>query len=401
MRIDDAVKVCTETRNATTPEAGARVNTDSLLRVWPRRDSQFNRQLREAAFAYLRRARDHRFANAAQWLKCGVLLVAACSAAAFVVLAKNERAFLAAYGAFVMSAMLIAVNVGHDAAHETLFNPARFSSVTARRLHAWLGRVVALPLGIDSEYWRVRHVEFHHAFTNIVGLDLDLEEGFLLCQTPFQVPQRHHRYQHLYWPLLTGLGLFYVGWILDWIDRLGKTPVGARSSLQGLRGWIVFTGTKLAHVMLMIVLPAWLVHRAGMGWGMVLGAYAVSLVLASCVLIGLLTGTHWAGVAFYRAPQGAATMPHGWREHGLFTAVDWVPKPRWLGYWLGGLLRHATHHLFPTWHHRHYEQLAKLIAPIAAQHGLPFRELTYWKLVTAERQFLKDMGRRERSDPAT
>lgn len=371
---------------------GERARMSGAPRVWPARESKFNAELREAARAYLQHARDHRFADTAYWLKSGALCVAACSAAALALSARTAWGFVANYFGYVMLATLIAVNAGHDIAHGTLFDPARVSSPTARRLHAWLGRAVALPLGIDSEYWRVRHVEFHHAFTNIAGLDLDLEEGFLLCQTPFQASRRHHRYQHLYWPLLVCLGMFYVGWLLDWRDRLGMTPVGARSSLQGARGWMVFIGTKLAHFMLMLALPAWAVHHAGIGGGVVVAAYVASQMAASCFMVGLLTGTHWAGVSFYREPKNAP-MPHGWREHGLLTAVDWLPRPRWLGYWLGGLHRHATHHLFPTWHHRHYERLAALIAPIAARHGLPFRELTHRELTALERQFLREMGR--------
>ena len=231
------------------------VNTLLKPRIWRTGDSEFNRELRDAALAYLRQAHDHRFADASQWLKCGGLGVAACGAAMLAALAHDVYMFLAGYGACVVLAMLVAVNLGHDAAHEAVFRAVCFSPATARWLYAWLGRAVALPLGIDSEYWRVRHVEFHHAFTNIAWLDLDLEESFLLCQTPFQISRRHHRYQYLYWPLLVGLGLFYVGWVLDWADRLGRTPVGARSSLQGARGWMVFLGTKLAHVLLMLIFP--------------------------------------------------------------------------------------------------------------------------------------------------
>ncbi|HKT26745.1 fatty acid desaturase family protein [Dyella sp.] len=362
-----------------------------MSHIWPKHESSFSAELRNAALAYLRDTGDHRFANARQWLKVGILCVAACGAVMVAISAKNRWVFAAGYAGFVMLVALLGINVMHDAAHGALFDPARFSVVTARRLHAWLSRAITLPLGVEAEYWRVRHVEFHHAFTNIARLDLDLEESFLIRQAPFQNRQRHHRYQHMYWPLLAGFGMFYVGWVLDWSDRLGKTPVRARSSLQGGRGWMVFMGTKLAHVTLMLALPAWAVHHAGISWGVVISAYVASQMLASYFIIGMLIGTHWAGVSFYREPQGT-TMPHGWREHGLFTAVDWVPNPRWLGYWLGGLHRHATHHLFPTWHHRHYERLAALIAPIAAQHGLPFRELAHHELMAAQWNFLKEMG---------
>lgn len=363
----------------------------SMSRLWPVRESEFSAELREAARGYLRDAGDHRFANATQWIKGGALCVAACGVAAFALSAQGMGCFATGYFGFVMLMALLAVNVMHDAAHGALFDPARSSAATAHRLHAWFARAITLPLGIEPEYWRVRHVQFHHAFANIEGCDLDLEESFFLCQTPFQTRRQHHRYQYMYWPLIAALSMPYIGWVYDWSDRLGLTPVGVRSSLQGARGWSVFVGTKLAHFALMLVLPAWALHHAGIGWGAVVGVYVVSQMLASCFIVGMLLGTHWADVAFYREPRGM-TMPHGWREHGLLTAVDWVPNPRWLGYWFGGLHRHATHHLFPTWHHRHYDRLAILIAPIAARHRLPFRELTHRELVAAQRRFLKEMG---------
>lgn len=363
----------------------------SATKIWPEGTSAFDVDLRRMLTDYVCDKGEHRYADARQWLKSTVLLAGALGAGGFALSSAGPARFALGYLVSVMLFAVLAINVMHDASHGTLIGPPRVSPATGRRLNAWIARAITVPLGIEPAYWQVRHIAFHHPYANIEGRDLDLEENFFLCQTPFQTRRPHHRYQHLYWPVVAALSMPYVSWIYDWSDRLGKTPVARHRPLPGVRGWLIFAGSKLAHFTLMLALPAWMLHGVNLGWGVILAIYVLAQMSASCFVVGLLLGTHWADVAFYRAPD-CEPMPHGWREHGLRTAVDWLPRPRWLSFWLGGLHRHATHHLFPTWHHRHCDALAALAAPIAARHGVPYRVLTYRELVAAQQRFLKQMG---------
>ena len=61
---------------------------------------------------------------------------------------------------------------------------------------------------------------------------------------------------------------------------------------------------------------------------------------------------------------------------------------------MGGLNLHLTHHLFPTYSHRHYPALAAIVERLAARHGLPYRCLSYGALLGAQYRFLKSMGAR-------
>jgi linoleoyl-CoA desaturase len=143
----------------------------------------------------------------------------------------------------------------------------------------------------------------------------------------------------------------------------------------------------------MLALPLWLLPDAGVGWGVVLGAYAAGQMLASCVLVSLILGTHWSEVEFFQ-PGADGAMPHTWYEHSFRTACDWSPRPAWLGHLLGGLDKHLTHHLFPTWSHRHYPALAAIVARLAPGHRLRYRDLSYPALLAAQQGFLKSMGKR-------
>jgi linoleoyl-CoA desaturase len=336
--------------------------------------------LHREAQAYLTQQGTHRWGNAALLCKAGLICLAMGLAYAAVLGAGSRLQFGLAYIAFLWLAMLLAMNTLHDAAHRALFRTPW--------LNDWVKRLVSVPVGIDADYWTIRHVNFHHHYANVQGYDLDIEPNPFLRQTPFQTWAPQHRWQHLYWPLVAALSLPYLCWYSDWLDRLGRTAVATHTPPP----WPRFMVTKLAHAALVLALPLQAAAALGMGWYEVLGWYLAGQMLASCVLVALVLGTHWADVQFFQA-DAADRWPHDWYQHAFYTSCDWQPRPVWLGYWLGGLHLHLTHHLLPTYSHRHYPALACIVQRLAKDHGLPYRQLSYGQLVNAQQRFLKTLGR--------
>ena len=117
---------------------------------------------------------------------------------------------------------------------------------------------------------------------------------------------------------------------------------------------------------------------------------------ASCVLVALILGTLWAEVEFFKPSR--RVLERDWYEHSFRIACDWSPRPAALSHSMGGLNYHLTHHLFPTWSHRHYRQLAAIVADVASRHGLCYRELNYTQLIASQQDFLKSMGRMSTPD---
>ncbi len=352
------------------------------LRFQPATNSAFRQALKQEADAYLAGQGKHRFADGLMFLKATCLALAIGLAYAVTLTATSTMMFAPAYVGFIILAMVLAMNTLHDAAHNALFKTA------------WLNRlfmrIVSVPVGIDPSYWTIRHVHFHHTYANIEGYDLDTEPNAFLRQTPFQDWHPQYRYQHLYWPLVAALSLPYLCWYSDWVDRLGLTKVAGHSP-SGWRAWLVFLSTKAAHIAVALLLPIWNLHGTGIGWGEVVLWYVLGQMMASCFLVALILGTHWAEVQFFQLGADG-TMPHTWYEHTFYTACDWLPRPAWLAYWLGGLNYHLTHHLFPTTSHRHYPQLAAIVQRVARKHGLVYRTLNYRQLITSQQKFLKSMG---------
>ncbi|MEB3766851.1 acyl-CoA desaturase [Acinetobacter sp. MD2] len=359
-------------------------NTLAPLRYLTEQDAAFHKALIQQARCYLEGKKDHRYANQSIFIK-NALVLTLCVLC--YVLSLNQHSiwlFSLFYFGFMCSAMFLNINVLHDASHNAFFK--------SRRLN-WLAcRLVTLPLGIDADYWRVRHVDYHHFYPNIEHYDLDSEENGVIRQMPFQKWYPHMRYQYYYWPVVAALSLPYIAWIFDWSDRLDKTPLAERKILANLEGWLIFLSSKVLHFVVVLIVPM-LFLTQNISWGAIFAIYFVSQMVASLGVVFLLLGTHWAETEFYQAPVDGK-MPQGWYAHNFATACDWQPSISALNGLFGGLNLHLTHHLFPNWNHRHYAELAKIVAQLAQEHGYDYRCIGYKELLKEQKTFLTRMGQK-------
>lgn len=108
-------------------------------------DLAFHRELQRAANGYLQKRGEHRFADGKAFLK-SALLVIACFSTYFVMLSsQGSVAFFIGYPLFIFFALLLAINVVHDASHNAVFQRG-----WANR---WLNFWVTIPLGLDPDCW--------------------------------------------------------------------------------------------------------------------------------------------------------------------------------------------------------------------------------------------------------
>lgn len=344
-------------------------------------DRALSQALRQASQDWLAEHQEHRFADLGMLAKLCLLCVLCGLCYLGVLGATSASGFFAAYLGFITSGMLLTVNVVHDASHSAFFRRPR--------ANLWLNRLVTLPLGLDPECWRVRHVQLHHAHVNIEDYDPDIDANGVLRQAPWHRWKPFMRYQPLYWPLVAALTFPWYIWLMDWLDRAGQTKVSARLP-AGWRGWGFFLLGKSGHFLLALWLP-WQLGLGQFSWSYILLCYLLSQMLSSLFFVMLLVGTHWATARFFERPASGG-MAHGRCTHILLTTLDWNTRPRWLGYWLGGGNLHLTHHLFPHWSHRHYPALSHIIARTAPQHGLPYQALSLSEVLQLQQRFLRAMG---------
>ena len=276
----------------------------------------------------------------------------------------------------------IGFNIQHDGGH---------GSCSRRRLGNRLSSLALDLMGGSSYFWHFKHNVLHHHFTNVDGVDDDLQAGPLLRLAEGQRRRWFHRFQHWYiWLLYAFLPpkwQLYDDWSTLATGRIGDQPVPRP------RGWdlgLLFLG-KVVFVTWAFAVPLTM-HSVG----------SVLLVYSFCALVtGVTLGTvfqlaHCVEEAgFSRIPARDERMARAWAEHQLATTVDFAPGNRWLTWYLGGLNFQVEHHLFPRVSHIHYRALAPVIRSVCVEFRVPHHSHeTMWGALRSHVRYLKRMGRR-------
>ena len=127
-------------------------NPDRLI-TFPADDPQLVKQLQSGTKVYLAKSGDHRYADGWAFAKMAALIIACLCCYALALSQSLWGLYLLWYLAMMFCAMLLAVNVVHDASHDAFLR--------GKKTNARLNRWVAFPMGLDPDCWRVRHVRFH------------------------------------------------------------------------------------------------------------------------------------------------------------------------------------------------------------------------------------------------
>src|SRR6195952_2229808 len=140
----------------------------------------------------------------------------------------------------------IGFNVMHDGAHGS------FSK------YKWVNGFAAFSLNIlggNSFMWNQKHNVIHHAFTNVDGIDDDIDIQPWMRMSATQKKYRLHKYQHLYfWFLYSMLYIFWI-FVLDY-QKYFKSKVGNMPlKKMSVSDHFVFWGFKLFHAFLFVAMP--------------------------------------------------------------------------------------------------------------------------------------------------
>jgi linoleoyl-CoA desaturase len=355
---------------------------DSKIRFQTGNRAAFYQTLKRRVNAHLAARRASRFADWRLWAKGLVYAAIACAAyAAILSNALPGWSLLAAAAAYSMAVLLLAINVGHDAAHDAL----------SRKI--WVNRVAQSAifslLGANAYLWRLRHVKSHHTFPNVNGCDIDIDENPILRLSPNHPRRPWQRFQHLYAPLTYWLVALHTVVYQDLVYLQKRRLANLRDIRHPWWAYPLFVIGKAVYITVTFALPLTFVDRPW--WQVFLGALAASGI-SSILFIVLLIGTHFAEEAQFPAIDQHGCLPHDWAEHALRTAVDWSPDSRTAAFVAGGVNAHAAHHLFPTLSHVHYREISAIIRATAREHGVPYHVTTLPRLIASHFRFLRSLG---------
>lgn len=279
-----------------------------------------------------------------------------------------------------LSIAAIGMSVQHDANH------GGYSKA------AWVNRTLGFTLdvmGVCGFIWRQKHNIIHHTFTNVEGIDFDLDFGIIARLTPEQRRRPWHRYQHLYIWFLYGFLLpkwvFYDDFVILRTRKMGphKLPRLNRTEKALFVGWKVF------FVGWSIVIPS-LFHPI---WQVAV-FHLVAVFTLGVTLSTMFQLAHCVGEAEFPEPAPSGErMKQEWAAHQVETTVDFAPKSALLTWFLGGLNFQVEHHLFPKICHLHYPALSRIVEEESIKHGVKRREnITFARAVASHFNHLRKLG---------
>lgn len=290
----------------------------------------------------------------------------------------SAGALLGIYAFLGFVCSLHGLNVAHDAMHG-----AYFRSPTLNK---------SLSYGFDcnctsSFVWRVSHNTHHHIYTNIPGLDYDIDKGSLLRFQPTDPIYHYHYFQNWYaLPLYSLMSLnwgFYsdIVWMVQEY-RKGTVPTQEMA---------LFCLLKLVHPFFLMILPMMLLS---VPWWIPLIGYIILHAVSGVTSAIVFQLAHLVeGVEFVHADEGGE-LPYDWALHEMNTTSNFATKSRWVTFWVGGLNFQVEHHLFPEICHVHYFWISDIVRKTAEEFNFPYKEnRTFTSALISHFRTLKKLGR--------
>jgi linoleoyl-CoA desaturase len=351
----------------------------------------FYRLLKQRVNAYFEESGRSRHADWRAWTKCALFAaIAAGSYCAILLTDHGPWQTLLLANLFGLSTLLLAINVAHDAAHDSLTGRPVVNRI--------IQIVIFMMLGADAYLWRLRHVKSHHTFPNVNGCDIDIDNTTFLRLSPNQPWRPYHRFQHLYAPLIFWLADVHTVFWQDFVYLRKRRLANMTDIHHPPHAYLLFVLGKLAYLTLILGIP---IAMLPLPWWQVLLGVLIMTFVSSSAFVMLLIGTHFAEETLFPEHDREGYIPHDWAEHALVTSIDWSPTSVLATALAGGANAHAAHHLFPTVCHVHYRALTPIIERTAAEFGLTYNRTTLGHLIRSHFRFLWRMGRPPVEAPAS
>jgi linoleoyl-CoA desaturase len=332
------------------------------------------------------------YANAQMWVKTIIMLSIYFVPYALMVTGTGTDKLWLFYGYWVMMAMGmigIGTSVMHDAHHGT-YSPKK-----------WVNKAMGAILEIIGGYtvtWKIQHNQLHHTYTNITGLDEDIDSIKLLRFSPRQPRYWFHRYQYIYaWFFYTLMTLFWMT-AKDYIQVLRYNKYGLLKGhkLTLAKALLLLTMYKLFYYGYVMLLP---ILFSGVAWYHVVIGFLIMHFISGLTLSCIFQPAHIIQESTFQNPvesKGSRSIEEPWAVHEVKNTADFAPKNLFLTWFIGGLNYQIEHHLFTGICHVHYPKLAPIVRKTAEDFKIPYHvEPSFFEAVKAHARMLKKLGRED------
>jgi linoleoyl-CoA desaturase len=275
----------------------------------------------------------------------------------------------------------IGFNIMHDGAHGSFSTSPAVNKLAAITLNV---------LGGSSFMWNIKHNIIHHAYTNIDGVDDDIDAGILLRMARTQRKLKLHKFQHIYFWVL--YAILYIYWIFVsdynkyFSGKIGSMPL----KKMAFKDHFAFWGYKLMHLGMFIVLPIMMHGLAEWAIG-----FTIFSTVAGFILSIVFQLAHTVEHTHFPLPdEETGRMADEWAIHQIKTTANFATNNRLVSWFVGGLNFQVEHHLFPKISHVHYPKINKIVKQTCKEYGVDYIEYpTVRKAIRSHINYLKEMGK--------
>ena len=308
----------------------------------------FFNALKEEVDAYFERNGIKKTGNWKLYLKTMILIPGALGLYAllmFVQMPELLTVFL--WFLFGLNMAAIGFNIMHDACHGS------FST------KGWVNEIFGLTnnfLGGNAFLWKLKHNIIHHTYTNIDGVDDDINNMPFLRQCSSQPLKPMHKFQSAYMFVLygfTSLFMFFMDYIKYFSRKVYTTPLKP----MDFKEHFLFWGGKLFFIAFYIALP---IVMIGWKWwliGFIISQFTLGLTLA--IVFQLAHVVEHA--EFDAAGVDPVKIENEWAIHQVKTTANFAFSNKLVTWFVGGLNYQIEHHLFPRISHVHYPAISKIV----------------------------------------
>jgi linoleoyl-CoA desaturase len=295
------------------------------------------------------------------YTKATLLLISIAVAYASILFFQSWTAQIILWALLGMIFAAIGFNLMHDSAHGS------FSS------KSWVNQMMGYSLNIiggNVFLWKLKHNQIHHVYTNIQGVDEDIDVEPFLRVNEQQKKYWFHKYQYIYWAVIYGTTYFLWVYVKDFnkyfTRKIGETPIRKIPRSEH----IIFWASKLFYVAAFILVPILVV-----GWLKTLIGYTVMLFVTGWIIAVVFQLAHVVeGRTFHLPNTDGRMLKEEWAVHQVNTTANFATKSKIVSWLTGGLNFQVEHHLFPRISHIHYPYINKIVRDTCKEYGIDYQE---------------------------
>lgn len=280
----------------------------------------------------------------------------------------------------------IGMSIMHDANHGA-YSKNKY-------VNNFMGDLISVAGGSDS-MWRIQHNVLHHTYTNVTGMDEDIDPGSVLRFSPHEERKTHHKYQHYYAWFLYGMMTLLWCTVKDFkqamrYKKLGLTKTQGASFSRILSKIIVH---KVLYHAIFLVLP---LVFSPVAWYWVILGFLVMHFFTGVILGLIFQSAHVVPSSDYPLPDETGNIKADWAVSQLVNTCNFAPDSKILSWYVGGLNFQVEHHLFPNICHVHYKKISKIVRQTAEEFNLPYNsEKTFGSAIKSHAMMLKKLGNQD------